>query len=70
MLADLNFRNLDEVAAFSGRNTTTEFLRACVRRIAAAVARGELGGSARASRACGHAARIALASASYEAPLS
>src|SRR4249919_615907 len=26
VLADLNFRNLDEVPAFAGQNTTTEFL--------------------------------------------
>ena len=26
VLADLNFRNLDDVPAFAGRNTTTEFL--------------------------------------------
>jgi hypothetical protein len=26
VLADLNYRNLDEVPAFVGRNTTTEFL--------------------------------------------
>lgn len=26
ILADINFRNLDEVPAFVGRNTTTEFL--------------------------------------------
>ena len=26
VLADLNYRNLDDVPAFKGRNTTTEFL--------------------------------------------
>lgn len=44
ILGDLNFRNLDEVPAFAGRNTTTEFLaRVVFDGIAGALARGELG---------------------------
>jgi len=48
LLGELNFRNLDEHAAFKGKNTTTEFLaRVVFDRLEAAVARGDLGGSAR-----------------------
>ena len=44
VLAELNFRNLDEVPAFAGRNTTTEFLaRVVFDRLVDAIARGELG---------------------------
>ena len=44
LLADLNFRNLDEVPEFAGRNTTTEFLaRVLFDRLAAAVGEGHLG---------------------------
>ena len=44
LLADLNFRNLDEVPEFAGRNTTTEFLaRALFDRLAAAIGEGHLG---------------------------
>ena len=47
LLSDLNFRNLDEIPAFKGRNTTTEFLaRTVFDRIVAAIRRGELGPSA------------------------
>ena len=43
-LADLDYRNLDELPEFAGRNTTTEFLaREVFDRIVARVARGELG---------------------------
>jgi 6-pyruvoyl-tetrahydropterin synthase len=43
-LAALNFRNLDELPEFVGRNTTTEFLaRAIFDRIAARIAAGALG---------------------------
>ena len=43
-LAALNFRNLDEVPQFAGRNTTTEFLaRVIFDRIAARIAAGALG---------------------------
>jgi 6-pyruvoyl-tetrahydropterin synthase len=46
-LADLNFRNLDEVETFAGRNTTTEFLAAEIfARLKRAIAAGELGATA------------------------
>ena len=72
VLADLNYRNLDEVAEFRGRNTTTEFLaRVIFDRIVAAIRRGDLGTAARGVES----ARVTLgeshvASASYEAPVS
>ncbi len=44
LLADLNYRNLDEVPAFKGRNTTTEFLAKTIfDGMAAAIGRGDLG---------------------------
>ena len=44
LLADLNYRNLDDVPAFAGRNTTTEFLASVVHeRMVAKIAAGELG---------------------------
>ena len=47
-LAGFNYRNLDEEPAFEGQNTTTEFLaREIFERIAAAIARGDLGSAAR-----------------------
>jgi 6-pyruvoyl-tetrahydropterin synthase len=47
VLAALNFQNLDEVAEFAGRNTTTEFLaRVIFDRILEAIARGDLGPTA------------------------
>jgi 6-pyruvoyl-tetrahydropterin synthase len=70
-LAQLNYRNLDELTEFRGRNTTTEFLaRVVFDRIAAAIARGELGASARGIESV----RVTLseshvASASYEASI-
>jgi 6-pyruvoyl-tetrahydropterin synthase len=43
-LAALNFRNLDDLPAFTGRNTTTEFLaREIFDRIAARISVGALG---------------------------
>jgi len=43
-LAELNFRNLDDEAAFKGRNTTTEFMaRVIFERMAVAIRDGELG---------------------------
>ena len=48
VLAQLNYRNLDEEAAFKGRNTTTEFLaREIFQRIVDAIGRGDLGAAAR-----------------------
>jgi 6-pyruvoyl-tetrahydropterin synthase len=47
VLAELNFRNLDEQPAFAGKNTTTEFLaRVIFDRIAARIAAGALGAQA------------------------
>ena len=44
VLGELNFRNLDEDAAFTGRNTTTEFMaRVIFDRVAARIRAGELG---------------------------
>ncbi|HVH26021.1 MAG TPA: 6-carboxytetrahydropterin synthase [Vicinamibacterales bacterium] len=48
MLAELNFRNLDEMPEFRGRNTTTEFLaRVVFDRMVAAIRRNDLGAAAR-----------------------
>lgn len=44
VLGEINFRNLDEVPEFRGKNTTTEFLAKFVfNRVAAAIGRGDLG---------------------------
>ena len=44
VLAELNFKNLDEVPEFTGRNTTTEFLaRVVFDHIRTRIGRGELG---------------------------
>jgi 6-pyruvoyltetrahydropterin/6-carboxytetrahydropterin synthase len=43
-LADLNYRNLDELPEFAGQNTSTEFLaRVVFDRLVSAIGRGELG---------------------------
>lgn len=72
LLAELNFRNLDEVPEFSGRNTTTEFVaRVVFDRMAAAIRRGALGpgaGAVSAMRVTLHESHIA--SASFEGPVS
>jgi 6-pyruvoyl-tetrahydropterin synthase len=48
VLATLNYSNLDDDPAFSGRNTTTEFLaREVFDRMVAAIERGDLGSGAR-----------------------
>jgi len=69
VLAGLNYRNLDEVLEFKGRNTTTEFLaRVVFDRVADAIRRGDLGASARgiaSLRVTLHESHIA--SASYDA---
>jgi 6-pyruvoyl-tetrahydropterin synthase len=71
VLAELNFRNLDEAPEFRGRNTTTEFLaRVVFDRVAAALKRGDLGPDAAgisAMRVTLHESHIA--SASYEASI-
>lgn len=67
-LADLNFRNLDEVPEFKGKNTTTEFIaRTVFDRMVAAIHRGDLGPGAGAVESL----RVTLqeshvASAAYE----
>jgi 6-pyruvoyltetrahydropterin/6-carboxytetrahydropterin synthase len=72
VLADLNFRNLDEVPAFAGRNTTTEFLaRVVFDRLVNAIGRGDLGPGASAveqMRITLHESHVA--SASYDGPVS
>jgi 6-pyruvoyl-tetrahydropterin synthase len=71
VLAELNYRNLDEEPAFKGRNTTTEFLAFVIfERLAAEIDSGSLGDSARGLTAL----RVTLgeshvASASYEGAL-
>jgi 6-pyruvoyl-tetrahydropterin synthase len=71
-LSDLNYRNLDEISEFAGRNTTTEFLaRVVFDRLAAAVRRGDLGEGGRGvetMRVTLHESHVA--SAWYDAPLS
>jgi 6-pyruvoyltetrahydropterin/6-carboxytetrahydropterin synthase len=72
VLADLNYRNLDDVPAFAGRNTTTEFLaRVVFDAVVAAIRRGDLGPGASAVehlRVTLHESHIA--SASYDGPVS
>ena len=71
VLAELNYRNLDEEPAFAGKNTTTEFrAREIFDRIAARVRAGELGPGAaglESMRVVLHESHVAWAG--YEAPL-
>jgi 6-pyruvoyltetrahydropterin/6-carboxytetrahydropterin synthase len=71
VLGELNFRNLDEEAAFNGRNTTTEFMaRVIFDRVAARIAHGELGPHAhglRSLRVTLHESHVAWAA--YEGAL-
>lgn len=47
VLAEFNFKNLDDIPEFSGNNTTTEFMASVIfHRIAELIKRGELGPSA------------------------
>jgi 6-pyruvoyl-tetrahydropterin synthase len=70
-LAPLNYRNLDDLADFTGRNTTTEFLTKHIyERLAEPARAGELGRDGRELKAI----RVRLseshvARAWYEAPL-
>jgi 6-pyruvoyltetrahydropterin/6-carboxytetrahydropterin synthase len=49
ILGEINYKNLDELQAFKGRNTTTEFLaRFVFDRVAAAIRLGALGADASA----------------------
>jgi 6-pyruvoyl-tetrahydropterin synthase len=72
VLAGLNYRNLDEEPAFTGRNTTTEFLaREVFDRMVAAIGRGDLGAGARgveSVRVTLHESHVA--SASFEGNVS
>ena len=65
-LADLNYRNLDDVTAFKGRNTTTEFLAKLIfDALAGAIRRGELGsgaGAIESMRVTLHESHVAWAS--------
>ncbi|MGO2240178.1 MAG: 6-pyruvoyl trahydropterin synthase family protein [Halomonas sp.] len=48
VLAGYNFRNLDEAAEFSGKNTTTEFMaKAIFDKLAGAIGEGKMGQTAR-----------------------
>ena len=71
VLADLNYRNLDEVPDFAAQNTTTEFLaRTVFDRLLAAIRRGDLGPGASAiesMRVTLHESHIA--SASFDGPI-
>jgi len=72
VLADLDYRNLDEMTEFRGRNTTTEFLAAEIhRRLARQIKEGVLGSSA--STAIGSLKVVLrenpVAWAAYDAPL-
>ncbi len=72
VLSDYNLKNLDDMAAFTGVNTTTEFLAQHIAdRLAAAINAGELGPSALGIdrlRVTLHESHIA--SAAYERALS
>ncbi len=65
VLADLDYRNLDDAPELEGANTTTEFLaRLIFERLGARIASGELGQSARALeslRVCLHESHVAWA---------
>ncbi len=71
LLAELNYRNLDEETVFDGRNTTTEFMaRVVFDRMAAAISDGRLGEGGRGLAALSvtlHESHLAWAS--YEGPL-
>lgn len=71
LLAELNYRNLDELAEFRGRNTTTEFLaKAIFDRLVTRIRADELGRNAHGIeqlRVRLHESHVAWAA--YEAPL-
>jgi 6-pyruvoyl-tetrahydropterin synthase len=69
VLGEFDYRNLDELPEFRGRNTTTEFLAAEIhRRLAARIKQGMLGSPAIASlRVVLREAPVAWAA--YDAPL-
>lgn len=71
VLAALNYRNLDEMDAFAGRNTTTEFLaRVVFDGLVAAIHQGELGpgaGAVEQIRVTLHESHVA--SAGFDGPV-
>ena len=71
ILADMNFRNLDDDPAFKGRNTTTEFLaRIVFDRMVAAIRKNDLGAAAQeieSLRVTLHESHVA--SAAFEGPV-
>jgi len=71
VLAELNYRNLDDVPEFAARNTTTEFLaRTVFDRLLAAIRSGDLGpgaGALESMRVTLHESHIA--SASFDGPV-
>jgi 6-pyruvoyl-tetrahydropterin synthase len=71
VLADLNYRNLDDEPEFAGRNTTTEVMAAVIAdRIAGRVHAGALGeGARRLAKIVVTLKESHVASASYERPL-
>jgi 6-pyruvoyltetrahydropterin/6-carboxytetrahydropterin synthase len=71
LLAELNYRNLDEMPEFAGRNTTTEFLaREIHQRMCARIRAGGLGDSAKGLDALQITLKEShIASASYEGPI-
>lgn len=71
VLAELDYRNLDEHPALGGLNTTTEFLARVVwQGVASRIAAGELGDTARGITELRVVLREShLAWAAYEAPL-
>jgi 6-pyruvoyl-tetrahydropterin synthase len=66
VLSELNYRNLDEIQEFAGRNTTTEFLAHVIfTRLVAAARRGDLGpggGAVELIRVTLHESHVASAS--------
>ena len=73
VLAELNYRNLDEEPELAGRNTTTEFLaRLIFDRILARIQAGELGAGAKGltqMRVTLHESHVAWASFEGDLPL-
>jgi 6-pyruvoyl-tetrahydropterin synthase len=71
ILGEMNFRNLDDDPAFTGHNTTTEFLaRVVFDRMVVAIRKSDLGASAQAIeslRVTLHESHVA--SAAFEGPL-
>jgi len=72
VLADFNYRNLDDLPAFKGRNTTTEFLaRVIFDALVSAIGAGDLGpgaGAVEQIRVTLHESHVA--SASYDGRVS